>query len=256
MCIAIYKSPDAVVTEAHLRNSFMRNGDGAGFAVVRNGKMRIRKGFMSFEEFYAAYAEEVKPEDPALIHFRIKTAGKVDPVNCHPWAIGDEQNPEVCFIHNGTLSGFIDETTGLSDTGNFRNAFLNEIHATHGYKFPFTSWINYSLQAIANTSRLAFLDRDGDCIIINEESGVWYENCWFSNESFKSAPISQTKQPHNGVVGIQAFTFRPKGGGEIVLFGEKLGQFLTSQTHIKGSNHKKLKKLVRSGQLKPVSLSE
>lgn len=246
MCIAIFKPANQTVSKTYLHNSFARNQDGAGYAFSRDKKLVVRKGFMTFDEFWDSY-QEVQESDSALIHFRIKTHGKVDAENCHPWVVGDTKSPELCFIHNGTLSDFTPEkNSSLSDTGTFRDLYLNEVFRDHGKLFPTSEWINYSLLKIIGSSKLAFLDNDGNATIVNENAGLWQEGCWFSNESFRTAPINQ------GVCdSFQAY--RHKGTNQIFR-GEGLQRFLSVQ-QIKGQNKKKLKKLLKSGVLELVQVN-
>ena len=54
MCIAINSPKGTTPKKESLRESFESNPHGAGFAFVDDGKIIIKKGFMSFDKFFKA----------------------------------------------------------------------------------------------------------------------------------------------------------------------------------------------------------
>src|SRR3972149_1377131 len=113
MCLAIYKPKGAALPcEEYLRNGFLNNGDGAGFAVVQGETMRISKGYMTLMGFLAAFKRATfTQEDELFIHFRYGTSGGNTPDLTHPFPI--TQNLKTmrqlsctvhrALIHNGVL---------------------------------------------------------------------------------------------------------------------------------------------------------
>lgn len=197
MCLAILKPAGKIVSKEHLSNGYDRNSDGAGFAYAENGEVVIQKGFFKFEEFYAAYQPHENKQ--CLIHFRIRTAGQTDAVNCHPWRI----NPKMALIHNGMLP--IREDAGLSDTGIFTNRVISpivdanpDIIFTNGFK-----WLIES--AIGSNNKVVILNSAGGYVIFNEKSGSWDDGVWYSNCSYKVARYTsvgyQTGRHHGATFG-------------------------------------------------------
>jgi predicted glutamine amidotransferase len=89
MCVAIVKKQGVPLpSRKALYNCFISNPHGAGYMFVDNGKLHIKKGFMTFKSFYKSFMNEGFTEkDNLLIHFRIATHGLVDGGNCHPFPI-------------------------------------------------------------------------------------------------------------------------------------------------------------------------
>ena len=85
MCIAIYKPEGKIISKATLQECYDSNPDGAGFMYNQSKKLHIEKGFFSFDSFYDAYKKHENKQ--AVIHFRIKTHGKIDTANCHPFSM-------------------------------------------------------------------------------------------------------------------------------------------------------------------------
>jgi len=119
MCIAIYKPEGKVISKDTLLECYDGNPDGAGFMYAQNKKLHIEKGFFSFDSFYEAY--KLHEQKQTVIHFRIKTHGKIDTTNCHPFAV----NSSIGFVHNGIITGFGD--ANHSDTIGFNNNILQPL---------------------------------------------------------------------------------------------------------------------------------
>ena len=116
MCIAIYKPKDVTISKAALQRCFVANPDGAGFMFAEDNQLHTYKGYFSFKNFYKAYQKHETKQ--ALVHFRIKTHGKTNKQNCHPFLVNDRLG----FIHNGIINGYGNDR--LSDTIQFNNAIL------------------------------------------------------------------------------------------------------------------------------------
>jgi len=177
MCIAIYKPANLEISREVLQQCFNSNPDGAGFVYVKDKQLVMEKGFFTFDSFYEAYSQVMQYQ--ALIHFRIKTHGKVDEVNCHPFMVNDK----FAFIHNGTISGH--GNTEFSDTYMFNEEVLKPMVSAYGIKALFKPFIKTLLEDYIGWSKLAFLDSRGNFIIMNESKGEWNEGVWYSNSSYK-----------------------------------------------------------------------
>ena len=187
MCIAIYKPEDKIIQKKTLIECYDSNPDGAGFMYAKDKKLHIEKGFFSFNSFYKAYKEHAHKK--AVIHFRIKTHGKVDTTNCHPFAV----NNSIGFVHNGVISGFGD--TNHSDTIGFNNGVLQPLVNKWGNLALFQDPMKDLIESRIGYSKLIFLDRHGNHNIFNEHKGVWDDGVWYSNTSYKPyvAPVTTWK---------------------------------------------------------------
>lgn len=186
MCIAIYKPEGKVIDRTTLVECYDSNPDGAGFMYAQNKKLHIEKGFFSFDSFYKAYKQHEHKQ--TVIHFRIKTHGKIDTTNCHPFAV----NSAIGFVHNGVISGFGD--ANHSDTIGFNHAILQPLVSKWGNLALFQDPIIDLIEGRIGYSKLVFLDRHGNHKIMNEGKGVWDNGIWYSNTSYKPyvAPTTPT----------------------------------------------------------------
>lgn len=177
MCLAIAKLAGAEIPVEHLKTGFKNNDDGAGFSVVNKGRLITKKGFWNFYDFWQAF--EPYQLDPAIIHFRLATAGKINKKNCHPF--------EMCHglysvIHNGILPH--PSTEFRSDTHCFVYDVLEPL-ARKGELFT-QEMFEMLEEHIGPYNKLCFLDRAGEIFIINEKQGDWEGDIWYSNWSYCS----------------------------------------------------------------------
>ena len=188
MCIAIYKPEDKIIPKKTLIECYDSNPDGAGFMYAENKKLHIEKGFFSFKSFYNAY--RIHAHKKAVLHFRIKTHGKIDTTNCHPFSV----NNSIGFVHNGIINGFGD--SNHSDTIGFNHGVLQPLVNKWGNLALFQDPLKDLIESRIGYSKLIFLDRHGNHNIFNESKGVWDEGVWYSNNSYKPyvAPVTTFKE--------------------------------------------------------------
>lgn len=188
MCVAILAKPGAVVGNDALFKGWTVNADGGGIAYVnKRGQLVIDKGHMKYNEFQRAYeraVEEARAEDsPMLIHMRITSQGDTNKTNTHPFEVKPQKGPRGAFIHNGTLfrpSGAWEGKANdkRSDTRVMANALNNILSAE--------AVLNAVVElgrAVGSHNKLAFLYEDKSWAIINESSGYWAGDIWYSNQS-------------------------------------------------------------------------
>ena len=182
MCIIILnKKEKEVVKPEWLKESARRNSHGAGIAWAAENKIHTFKSLDadSVISKYYDVAEEVGTETDILLHFRIKTHGSVDVKNIHPFVV----NKGMVMAHNGTITIDIPKDEDITDSETFARLIS---------KFNF--WNNPNLRELMamaiGRSKLVFLNRKGNSLIINEDLGEWAEGNWFSNTSYK--PFAQS----------------------------------------------------------------
>jgi hypothetical protein len=92
-----------------LRKMWDANSHGAGVAWLDGGKVRVRKGFMRFNELVEFYEEEVPRGVVHVIHFRLRSVGEVVPQLTHPFRVDVIDTQELEYVadrvlfHNGTV---------------------------------------------------------------------------------------------------------------------------------------------------------
>ena len=181
MCVAIVCKPGAIVPNDRLYAGWVANKDGAGFAYVKDGRVVIEKGFMTYNPFQKAYqsaAEKYSATSPFLVHMRIRTSGRTDKKNTHPFKIRGG-----AVIHNGIMfypssSGNNKDQSHSSDTKIFASKLHNIL-----LKEDVKAAEDEILFAVGRTNKLCFLYDDGDYVILNEKAGNWKDDIWYSNYS-------------------------------------------------------------------------
>jgi predicted glutamine amidotransferase len=182
MCMAIFKPAKIVVKEEHLRNSWIANPDGAGFAYVKGGKVVVEKGYLSVKEFLAAYETAFKKNknSPFLIHFRIRSMGDRGAVHTHPYMF-----QHGALIHNGTIHGTgAAYGTGPSDTELFARRFGAMM------TFENVTALKDKLEKALDFNKIVILYPSKEAIILNEPKGTWDDGVWFSTTAYQRSRYS------------------------------------------------------------------
>ncbi len=179
MCLAIAVRKGAVgeIPREHLEHGFRSNKDGAGFAWHTGGKVQIDRGYMTFDAFWAAFSKRASefPSAPFLIHFRTATNGKVCTDNCHPFKFKGG-----AMIHNGGFNGIGD---GWNKERSDTRHLAEIMHDLPVRAIPF--WIEEMESEAGGYNKVAILDNTGEIHIMNEKSGYWVGNVWYSNSGYK-----------------------------------------------------------------------
>lgn len=203
MCIAIY-SPmgNEVPNDQYLKNSFLYNDDGAGFAFnTDDGRVKICKGFMTYDSFkntFDEYNNKYNFKDRGvLIHFRITTHGGTCKECCHPFPlISDEgamhkleYTSDYAVIHNGIISLTSTEAhkrEKMSDTMVFVEKYLSRIASNKDW---FENSENFELIYDLIDSKMAVLNGEGR---IKSTAGFTMDDDgnYYSNTSYKTGRYS------------------------------------------------------------------
>jgi len=171
-----------------LERCFWTNPDGAGFMYADGKRVRIRKGFMTFESFTDSLNAELDgldtTETAVVMHFRIATHGKVKPEICHPFPISSEPDElrktrtesRFAVAHNGVISGRF-TNDNWSDTMDFVADVMTPLMRMNPSFMHSSDAID--LLEGACDSKLAIMDNSGDIALVGsfiEDEGVFYSN--------------------------------------------------------------------------------
>jgi predicted glutamine amidotransferase len=177
MCLAIYKPAGRWASKEKMENGFRSNPDGAGYAFHDGKKVVIKKGFMTFTEFWTSFKDDVNTATPALIHFRIGTKGKKNAENTHPFKIGHG-----ALIHNGPCLNYThckgDEHR--SDTAQFAEDFIGDLTSYQVER------LIPMIESFIGSEKICFMFDDGAVFIANFKNGNVKDGCWWSNHSYES----------------------------------------------------------------------
>lgn len=191
MCIICAKPANVKFpSEETIKNMWDANSDGAGLIYVKDGKVRIEKGFMTYKSFTAKLDELRKTLDlvktPVVMHFRITTHGGTCAANTHPFPVTDSiarlkqtnVTTTLGVAHNGIIP--ITPRKGISDTMEYIATQLSPL--TRALPDWYHSTPALELVRNALHSKLAVLDSSGEIVTIGdfvEDNGVLYSNTSF-----------------------------------------------------------------------------
>ena len=201
MCLLTYlplgREPD--LTALHAGAEY--NPDGHGYAIVTsttaNGGMGERlivvKGLdadVVLERFERD--RRAHPAGPALFHSRLRTHGRLDEANCHPFTVGGD--PRTVIAHNGILPAAVRpaRTDPRSDTRIAAEDYLPALGPLHLRRTRLRAerWMGPD-----NLMVLLTVDRRyrQHAYLFNEASGLWDHGIWYSNDSH--VPLPPAREP-------------------------------------------------------------
>lgn len=173
MCVIVMiPAGVAIPSEETLRQCWTRNPDGGGVMWQADGKLYYIKGLMTIAAMLRAVAK-IPANANAALHFRIGTHGANTAKNTHPWPAGAGR----MLMHNGVIH-FLADDKAVSDSKRCGEMIANvELFKDIGAQTMLE-------QAVGRGNKIVLMDAH-NCIIINEDSGVWNAGCWYSNYSFQ-----------------------------------------------------------------------
>jgi hypothetical protein len=207
MCIAIIKPKGANLPNMDiLHNCWVNNSDGAGYMVMRKGRIHIKKGFMQWKHFKKAIKREgLGKEDLAILHFRIATHGAIDEGHCHPFPVSGkmtdlmktETTCDYAMVHNGVFH--IDVKDALSDS----QQVIKDILAPIGTRVYKDQAILKLVESYVTGSRVVLLHNQFGLLIF----GKWITayGCQFSNSGYE--PVIAPKWRGYSAKGIDEMTY-------------------------------------------------
>ena len=169
---------------------FLRNPDGAGYMVARDGKVTIHKGFMDLDEFLNALkAEHFTAKDSVVYHFRISTQAGVNPEMTHPFPLSNhlpymkalDVECRCGVAHNGIIRLTSDPSQReYSDTALFITHYMARM--VHGLDDLKDAQLLNRIERLAG-SKLAIMDGSG--YIATVGNFINERGLLFSNDSYR-----------------------------------------------------------------------
>jgi len=199
MCIIAIKPKNKDLQDKEtLKTCFTRNSDGAGYMFVKDGAVEIKKGYMTFDEFYKDLINDYNKynlkNQNLVMHFRIGTSGQSKLGCTHPFIITNDydklnetrikSNIGVC--HNGIISNYNDRNGKYSDTQIYIAKVLTPL-----IKLNINSYKFKDIQTIikdTTNSKWAILDKFDDVYTIGdfvEDNGYLYSNSTYKKFEYK-----------------------------------------------------------------------
>lgn len=193
MCCIIISKPAGIAVPSidTLKNCWDRNSDGAGYAIAKNGVVRIHKGIMTWREFAKIDFAALTPF-ACIFHFRWATHGSKSAGNTHPFPVtGDmrkcKRAADVAIAHNGVIPRVRIVKDDYSDTMSYIEKriapYWKECKKRGSYMFSVKASRKILLDETG--SKWAFLYPNGH--IINVGQGIKVDGVWFSNNGFRSS---------------------------------------------------------------------
>ena len=196
MCIIVAKKEGYKIPEKEiLKTCFNNNSDGAGLMYVKNNKVVIDKGYMTFNDFYNRIEKLENEIDttntPIVFHFRIGTSGNMDGTCTHPFELTDKVEKitklknkcDVAIAHNGIIHSYTpDAKSKLNDTQLFIMNFLYPLYELDN-EFYKSEKIQDIIEKITN-SRFTILNKSGELVTIGDwidDNGILYSNSSYKN---------------------------------------------------------------------------
>lgn len=174
MCLAALKLPDQEIPGEYIREAMRSNPHGAGIAYAKNDRVCIVKGIWSADS--AIKILRRLKRYPVAFHARYATHGKVSRANCHPFRIADD----CAAIHNGMIAGY--GSDNYSDTRHFVEEELVPCHEVGILRDK--SLLDEYASMVGSGNKIVILHGDGEANILNESSGHWEDDVWYSNHSY------------------------------------------------------------------------
>lgn len=207
MCIAVFKPMgERFPTKTEFKTMFKNNPDGAGFMFADGDKVVIKKGFMTFNEFWDAFKPYKQyPERAFAFHFRIATHGGISKAMCQPFPYTDkiselkrtDTKASLGIAHNGIIPITYDAKK-ISDTALFIKKYLTRIVRTpHNIK-----QVDLDIIEACIDSKMILLQPCGNAFLIGKfinEDGVYYSNSSYLAHGRKNAKSKKNNDSEYGM---------------------------------------------------------
>lgn len=211
MCVIINREANIEIPFDKIRSACHVNPHGFGLMFAEDGKLNIIREFSdkgNDPEKVARLLEDYKAHRLSL-HLRYQTVGDKSLDNCHPYIVATQEQDQVdlAFMHNGTLSEFKRQDSTMSDSYHFGQELIRPLFERFAaFDSPETVLWDPLFHAILSKycgglSVFNLMDSEGNILVINEERGKKFDGWWASNDysfnSFHREPIKDTTKGGN-----------------------------------------------------------
>lgn len=199
MCIIIVKNSGIDLPDKEiLKRCWNKNPHGAGFMFNNNNKIIIKKGFMSYENFYENLLRNDKQyrlkNQSVVFHFRISTSGLIDKGNCHPYPLTNDSiylrktnlRCSIGIAHNGIIQEYNHKDSVLNDTQLFIKNIIYDLISNTKIGYYKSEVFKKIMESMIDDSRLAIMNGNGEVVKIGrwyEENGLFFSNIGYKNNS-------------------------------------------------------------------------
>lgn len=203
MCVIVVKpSGIDMPSKETLENCFRRNSDGSGYMFVENNQVHIKKGYMTFNDFYenvmADYNRMGGKQNCFVMHFRIGTQGSNSKELTHPYPVSKnldelkmtESYTRIGMAHNGiiSLTSRRDEKVDRNDTMAYITDYISLFMKTED-DFKDEDKMKVVKNLLGSGNKLAFLMKD-HLYMVGEFTEDEDTKCFFSNMYWKPYKFS------------------------------------------------------------------
>lgn len=184
MCMLTFLHEGVQPDPQALRNATYTNNDGHGFAIVDQGGLIVRHG-TDPEDVIANFLRlrAKHPSGPAMFHSRFGTSGAIGRFNCHPFRIGGDQS--TVLAHNGVLPRMVQPASGdrRCDTRITAEDLLRgEDLGNPKIRAGIANWVGPGNKLVILSTNPRYGEQ---YYIINEHSGIWEGDTWYSNTDYQ-----------------------------------------------------------------------
>lgn len=167
-------------TPGLLDDIFLSNADGVGaMYVTAKGALRTPKTLpKNLGQAHAFIAQLPQDNRNIAIHWRMKTHGAINLLNCHPYDVIPGQ---MALMHNGILSQGNRADVTKSDTWHYINDVVRPMMEAAPALMTNQAWLNLIEADITNSNRFAIMNSAGELVVLNKETGIEHDGMWFSN---------------------------------------------------------------------------
>lgn len=194
MCVIVHLPAGKTLPHKVLENCYNRNRDGYGIIWTKPNeqtKLWYYKNTLSFKDFLTMWQDVPRGVDRA-IHFRIKTHGKVNVDNCHPFF----PRNNLAMMHNGIIQTLM-RTEDMNDTFNFSEHELKPVLKNWDNCLSSKGFLKF-VESLTDGSKLLFMDDKGTVKKTFESKWTEEQGCFFSNTSFQGwNAVNSTRSTHN-----------------------------------------------------------
>jgi predicted glutamine amidotransferase len=172
MCLIIHKPANVKVPKDVLQGALHLNEDGYGIMYAKDGKLTVEK---SLKASWLVERLSQLNDLELVIHLRMRTHGKVDLDNCHPFTVTDD----IGMVHNGIIKDYGDIDT--SDTSEFVTTILKPMLSTSSEAYGSEAYTKVLERVIGTDNKMILMRSDGKVWSLNRCLGLEYNGVWLSN---------------------------------------------------------------------------